>query len=228
MKKNLLFWIYFAFAIIFMIYFGIRIIMTCFWNSPVSEVKSVYFSGNLENGDIVFFQSVVGITSRDINTYSISLTDVNNRILSQPEVKSSATRRVGNGKLDIKIEKYEPVAFWTDGDFYYPITQNGIIISRPTSEMPAASFIFIGKTGNDLMPLIKSAAPLFEEIAYIEWIENRRWDIYTNDGLRILLPEKDFVSAVAKLAVLNKEHDILSRDIKSLDLRDNTRILIKE
>ncbi len=228
MKKDFLFWLYFSVAILLMIYFAIRIVMTFFWHTPVSEVKSIYFSGNLDKSDIVLLQSTAGISSRGDNTFAISLDNVNERIYSQPEIKSSAVRRLGSGKLEIMVEKYEPVAHWTDGEFYYPVTENGIVISRPQQEKPANSFIFVGSGLNNLLPVIKSAKPLFGKINYIERIEERRWDIYTNDGLRILLPEKDVMAAVSKLVILEKEHQILSKDIKSLDMRDNNRILIKD
>ena len=42
-----------------------------------------------------------------------------------------------------------------------------------------------------------------------------------------MLPETDPTSAIARLKVLDKNHQILSKDITVLDMRDDARILVK-
>ena len=61
----------------------------------------------------------------------------------------------------------------------------------------------------------------------MEWIENRRWNIVTNGGTTIMLPEKNPSAAIGHLIILNKNHAILDRDIKIIDMRDDARILVK-
>ena len=42
-----------------------------------------------------------------------------------------------------------------------------------------------------------------------------------------MLPEKSPESAIAQLIILNDKHNILSKDIEIIDMRDDARILIK-
>ena len=65
------------------------------------------------------------------------------------------------------------------------------------------------------------------DIDYIEWIEDRRWNIHTTGGITIKLPEENFSHAIAELITLNKNQNILDRDIHVIDMRDSARILVK-
>jgi len=62
---------------------------------------------------------------------------------------------------------------------------------------------------------------------YLEWIENRRWNLHTTGGITIMLPEQNPVDAIGQLVSLNNNHNILSRKINLIDMRDSARILVK-
>ncbi len=227
MKKNLLFWLFFVLSIMFATYFGTRVTMGCFFGGDISSVKSLKFTGNLDPRDIPSIQASIGISSKQTNIFELNLNEVNTRISNRPEIKHSSVRRKGNGVLDITIEQYEPVATWTDGQFYYPITENGIVISTPTNEKPNNSFIFTGKTKKFIGDLITSAQPLFNKIESIELIENRRWNIHLKNDITIMLPENGFIPAIGSLIIIDNKHQILSKDIEQIDMRDASRTLVK-
>ena len=42
-----------------------------------------------------------------------------------------------------------------------------------------------------------------------------------------MLPESDPVAAIASIGVLNQNHNILSKNLKTIDMRDDARILVK-
>ena len=65
------------------------------------------------------------------------------------------------------------------------------------------------------------------DLDYLEWVEGRRWNLHTNGGITVMLPEKNPTDAIGSLIVLNNNHKILSKKIKVLDLRDSSRILVK-
>ena len=79
----------------------------------------------------------------------------------------------------------------------------------------------------DLTEITNAANDMAADIDYIERIENRRWNIQTNTGITVKLPEDDFAHAIANLITINKNHNILNRDITVIDMRDASRILVK-
>jgi cell division protein FtsQ len=61
----------------------------------------------------------------------------------------------------------------------------------------------------------------------MEFVEDRRWDIFLRNGIRIMLPEENFEEAIKKLDKTNKQNMVLDRQIKLLDMRDLLRPLVK-
>ena len=61
----------------------------------------------------------------------------------------------------------------------------------------------------------------------MEWIENRRWNMYTKGGIVVMLPEENPLDAIGTLVALNNNHNILNKEIQVIDMRDAARILVK-
>jgi cell division protein FtsQ len=60
-----------------------------------------------------------------------------------------------------------------------------------------------------------------------QWVGNRRWDFYLNNGVKIILPEIDAQMALARLEKAHKENKILERPLKIIDLKDPQNIVVE-
>lgn len=80
---------------------------------------------------------------------------------------------------------------------------------------------------DEIGEITKAAHNLIGDLDYLEWIDGRRWNLVTLGGITIMLPENDPITAIGNVVMLDKKHNILSKDIKVIDMRDNTRILVK-
>lgn len=227
MKKKILFWVYFLLAIILAIYFATRIIMTLLGYSSNSYVKNISIYSASEGQDLSAIATAAAVAP-GTKLYSINLEEINNRINSVPGVKESAVRKRPNGNLSVKVELYKAVALWTDGEKYFPLSADGTIVNKPTDVRTEGTVVFSGSVPKDISEITKAAYNLLEDLDYMEWVEDRRWNIHTTGGITILLPEKNPTDAIGSLLVLDKNHKILSKEIKILDLRDTSRILIKQ
>ena len=226
MKRNLWFWLYFIAAILLAIYFATRIIMTFMGYGPISTVRSVSVSADTKNKDLTQMVAAAGI-SPGTHAYSVNLDLINARLLQTPGVRESAVRRMPNGNLSVRVHLYRAVAGWTDGTYYYPLSADGTVVNKPSEERKPGVVIFRGNVPDDISEITKAATNLIDELDYMEWIDNRRWNIITNGGVMVMLPEDNPVSAIGSLVVLNKNHNILSKQIKTIDMRDSARILVK-
>ena len=226
MKRNLWFWLYFVAAILLAIYFATRIIMTFMGYGPISTVRNVSISADTNNKDLTQMVAATGI-SPGTHAYSVNLDLINERLLQTPGVRESAVRRLPNGNLSVRVHLYRAVAGWTDGTYYYPLSADGTVVNKPSEERKPGVVIFRGPVPDDISEITKAAPNLIDDLDYMEWIDNRRWNIMTNDGLMVMLPEEDPVSAIGSLIVLNKNHNILSKKIRTIDMRDSARILVK-
>lgn len=225
MKRSIWFWLSFIFAIILAIYFSSRIIMTGMGHGSASKIHSISISTDTPDMDMSALRATAGNLVR--NTYDVNLTELNERFLMVPGVKKSAVRRLPNGNLSIKIEMHHPVALWSDGQYYYPLSVDGTIVQHPSDQRDATSVVFVGKLPNDIGEITNAVNQLSSHINYMEWIENRRWNLITTGGITVMLPETNPISAISSLLALHTNHNLLNKNITTIDMRDDARILVK-
>lgn len=227
MKRNLWFWLYFIATILLAVYFAVRIIMTFMTHTPISTVRTLSISADTDTKDLSAIAGATGIAP-GTRSYSINLKLVNNERIAQiPDVRESAVRRLPNGNLAIQLRMYRAVATWTDGKYYYPISADGTIVKNPSETRGPDAVVFRGNVPNDIADITKVATNLISELDYLEWIDSRRWNLVTKNGITVMLPEKAPVDAIGNLIVLNNQHNVLSKKIKVIDMRDDARVLVK-
>ena len=227
MKKTLFFWLFFVLSIILAVYFSTRIITSYMGRGPISYVKHIEITSNSREIDTEAIKIAIGVQP-GTRIRSIDLHQINNRVLSVPGVKNAASRRLPNGDLIIKTQQHKAVAMWSDGLFFYPLSADGTKIDTPFDRPDKNTIVFRGDLPDDLTDILNSVSVLSEYIDYITFVESRRWNIYTRNGIVIYLPEDNPNVAVNKISVLNQTHKILSRDLKVIDMRDGARILVKQ
>ena len=226
MKKSLWFWLCFCVAIIFAIYFSVRIVMTGMGRGTNAYVTNISISADQSDKDLSAIVAAATIAP-NTRTYSIDLDMLNERVSKVPGVKKSAVRRMPNGNISVRVALHRAVALWTDGQNFFPLSADGTIVNKPTDVRDASHVVFRGKLPNDITQITNVAHNLVGDLDYMEWIENRRWNMYTNGGITIMLPEENPVAAIGTLISLNNNHNILDKDIKLIDMRDSARILVK-
>lgn len=226
MKKSLWFWLCFVVAIIFAIYFCVRIVMTGMGRGTNAYVSNISISADQSDKDL---SAIVAAASIAPNTpsYSVDLDMLNQRVSNVPGVKKSAVRRMPNGNISVKVALYRAVALWSDGEHFFPLSADGTIVNKPTDVRDASHVVYRGKLPENISDITNAAHNLVGVLDYMEWIENRRWNMYTNDGIVVLLPEENPIAAIGTLISLNNNHHILSKKIQMIDMRDSARILIK-
>lgn len=226
MKRSIWFWLYFAIAIILAIYFATRIVMICTGYGRDAYVRSISISADGANKDLTAIATATAVAP-GTRAYNINLDEINARVGAVPGVRKSAVRRRSDGNLSVHIEFYRPVAQWTDGINYFPLSADGTIVNRPTDTRNTDTVVFRGDVPTDISEITRAATNIIDDIDYLEWIERRRWNIHTTNGITIMLPEKNPDTAIASLMVLDKNHQILSKDLELIDMRDDARILVK-
>ena len=226
MKRSILFWLYFVIAIILAIYFSTRIIMTGLGYGSAAKVRSISISTDSKDKDLTAVATAAAVAP-GTKSYDINLSEINQRINDVPGVKESAVRRKPDGNLSVKVELYKAVALWSDGENYFPLSADGTIVKRPKPERDEGTVVFRGPVPDDISEITKAAHNMLGDLDYLEWVEGRRWNLHTNGGITVMLPEKNPTDAIGSLIVLNNNNKILSKKIEVLDLRDSSRILVK-
>ena len=225
MKRSIWFWLYFVVVIVLAIYFSVRIIMVNMGRGELARVNNVSIVTDSQDADMNAMRAAAGALVR--NTYDVDLDSFNNRIGAVPGVKTSAVRRLPNGNLAVRVNMYRAVAQWFDGENYYPLSDDGTVINQPNPERDMGAVVFVGNVPNDISDITAAARNMVSDIDYLKWIENRRWDIVTNGGITVMLPELNPIDAIGTLISLDKMNNLLDKKLKVIDMRDDSRILVK-
>jgi len=60
------------------------------------------------------------------------------------------------------------------------------------------------------------------------WVAQRRWNLILNNGVEIWLPEEDAVAALQRLAKLDVEDRLLSREFGVIDMRLADKLYLRK
>ena len=132
-------------------------------------------------------------------------------------------------KVKFKIKQTNLLAITSQNNKKFYIGSNGklILIQNNESFNKKLPFVFSKSNYKDFVSLkkiIDSSAFRFEEINSFYYFPNKRWDLKTNDGLLIKLPEKNILESLqlANMIKLNKQF----KNDKIIDLRIPSRIIV--
>lgn len=226
MKKSVWFWLCFVVAIVIATYFSTRIAMTLMGRGPAGVVHNISITARTPDKDLSQLAAAAAIAP-GTSSYAVDLDAIRQRISAVPGVRNAAVRRMPNGNLAVRVEMHRAVAQWFDGENYFPLSADGTIVQRPSDTRDVAGVVFRGPVPDDISDITAAATNMAEKLEYMEWIENRRWNMHTTGGITVMLPEQNPGAAIGALNVLDKNHAILDRKINVVDMRDDARVLVK-
>jgi cell division protein FtsQ len=164
---------------------------------------------------------------------SIDVTEARAALEALPWVKAARVERQLPNTVHVVIQEREPYALWQRGSKYYLVDRDG----TPIVPVPAADPALRMIVGPDAPA---HASALFAEIDKVPELGNRvrtavrvgarRWNLYFDsfaNGIAVRLPENDIGQAWQRLAQLEKDHQILERDLEFIDLRLPDRLIVR-
>lgn len=160
-----------------------------------------------------------------------NLTDAKARVESLSWVDHALVRRLWPDRVVVQIIERKPYALWQNEGLIKLIDADGVVISDADPMQFTNLDLIVGEGA-------ASAAPEFQvELAAMPEIEARldamiyvngsRWDLLVDDRqTRVKLPVQGRQAALAKLAELHSETQILDREIAVIDMRVDGRLTL--
>ncbi len=143
-------------------------------------------------------------------------------------VQSAKVQWLFPNQLEIAVVERVPFAIWQHGGEYHVIDKTGVAMSG----VPASAFVGLPLvTGEgaqtvaaELINQLSANPALLLQVKAAARVGNRRWTLYLDSGVTILLPEDNWTGALATLRKLDEEQQLLSKGIRSVDFRIAGRI----
>jgi cell division protein FtsQ len=192
-------------------------------------VKTVRLEGRAETAPKEIGR-MLGIQAGDLMLY-VDVDEARARIEALPWVKSAEVRRVWPDKIVVRIQERRPVALWQMDGAVAVIDATGEPISGEDPARFAGLPLVVGKGAETqigaLLALIATQPNLKLRVKAAVRVGERRWNLRLANGVEVRLPEEGAEAALAELSRLERENNVLARDIKAIDLRFPDRFIVK-
>ncbi|MBE6463507.1 MAG: FtsQ-type POTRA domain-containing protein [Alphaproteobacteria bacterium] len=133
----------------------------------------------------------------------------------------------------VNIEERKVKAIWQHEGRYYPVDEEGNVIEVEDYEPDQRLLVLTGEGAPhnlaELLKVLDTDEELKSRVRAAVFVSNRRWDLIfdtLSNGVVVKLPEKDFLKAYQKIALLNKRQGIFKRKLTSFDVRFDNRIVV--
>ena len=194
------------------------------------RIASVALSGNrqITREEVL---ATAGVTGRS----SLLFLDVNaarERLKANPWIADATVLKLFPDRLQISIVERQAFALWQHDGRLSVIARDGAVlepyVARRFNRLP----LVVGKGAAEraeefLAVLDRLPLHLREQVKASVFVAERRWNLRLSNGMDIRLPELEADRALARLAELDREKQLLSRDILAVDLRLPDRVTVR-
>ncbi len=154
------------------------------------------------------------------------------RIETIASVEQATVERRWPGTVLVLLRERQAAAVWQHHGHFSLIDKNGAVLADQNIRHLAQGLtLLVGEqapahAANLLADLAKFPG-LDARVRAAVLIGNRRWDLETDNGAYVLLPEDDEAKALRRLADLQASTDLLDRPLQVIDLRLPDRVTLR-
>jgi cell division protein FtsQ len=153
------------------------------------------------------------------------------RLKASPWIAEASVRKVYPDRLQIEIEEREAFALWQKDGRISVIARDGTVLGPLIDRRFAALPLVVGpgaeKKAKDFLALLDRYPNIRSEVRASILVANRRWNLKLKNGIDVRLAEAAAEQGLATLAALDRDKQILTRDITAVDLRLPDRVTVR-
>lgn len=214
------YWIYHTGYYQYMLYQYDRLVLTLSNKSGII-LKDVYLEGQhyTKDADIV---NAMDLQIGDPLTH-IDIQDIKHKLEALPWVRYAMVERLYPSTLRVHIIERRPVALWQYENQVKLIDSNGFIIKESNLKPFSKLILLVGEDApshiDNLITILDHDPKVSSMVSSAIRVSQRRWNIRLHNGIEIKLPENNPEKAWEHLLKLQKNNNILSSSVQTIDLR---------
>lgn len=178
--------------------------------------------------------AVIGAANLELprSSLEIDLLSLRERIEALPSVAGASVRVGQAGLLQINVSERVPAIVWRSEDGLMLFGADGVELGSIGHRLDRADLPLIaGQGANDnigeALELFSIAAPVKDRIRGLQRVGKRRWTLILDREQQVHLPEKGATRALMRIMGTHKTQDLLSKDVKIVDMRDPLRPVLR-
>ena len=135
------------------------------------------------------------------------------------------------GELQIGIKEREAFALWQKDGQVSVVAADGTVLEPYVAPRLVRLPLVVGSgaqaRAKDFLALLDRYPEIRDLVRASVLVGERRWNLRLTNGLDVLLPEYGIADALERLVVLEREKNLISRDIVAIDLRLADRVTVR-
>lgn len=146
-------------------------------------------------------------------------------------VDEAIVERRWPGTVYVRLIERIPVAVLRENDRLWLVDKSGLVIGEKPEGLFGHLLVLGGDGASahafDLLTLLVRYETLRPRVVSANRVSGRRWNLYLDNGIEIMLPEEQPQRALDWVVQKDAEDQLLSRAVQRIDLRLADRIAIK-
>jgi cell division protein FtsQ len=202
-----------------------------FWQMTADggfALNQVYLTGR-EHTDADMVKAALGVKP-GMPILSLSLAEMQKRLENIPEIKSATIERQLPGTLKVALTERTPAVLWQHDGTYSLVDENSIVLSQAKYPNAGPLPLVVGEDAPqhvaEILALLDAAPTLKGQVVAAVRVGQRRWNMQMQRGIVVMLPEEEPQAAWLRFAGLVDREGLLTRAIRSVDMRLEDRVFI--
>jgi cell division protein FtsQ len=162
----------------------------------------------------------------------IDIDAVRQRLEDLPWIESASVERRFPDQLIVSVTEAEPMALWQRSQKLFLVSRDGAVIETANLGKYAKLLIIVGedapKKAQDLFDILAQEPELRTHVTAAVLVGKRRWNIRMDNDVDVKLPEDGALEAWRHFADLNRQDNLLDKDITVVDLRQADRVVVRQ
>jgi cell division protein FtsQ len=154
------------------------------------------------------------------------------RLVANPWIAEATVLKLYPGRLRIDVKERKPFALWQKDGNVYLIADDGTVLESAIARRFAGLPLVVGKGAERAAPqfiaLMARYPSIAKELQASVFVAQRRWDLYLKNDVVVSLPELAPERALEHLIELDRDKQLLSRDIVAIDFRLPDRVTVRQ
>lgn len=208
---------------------AVRDVRDALANSAGFRIASATINGRkqLSQDEVL---AIGGVTGRRSLLF-LSAAEVRDRLKANPWIADATVLKLYPDRLSIDITERAAFALWQDERRVVVIADDGAVLEPFVAGHLASLPLVVGKGAEthakDFLNVVAGYPQIRGAVRAIVFVGERRWNLRLASGIDVRLPETGVRAALDRLVKLDRDDQLLSRDVVAIDLRLPDRVTVR-
>jgi cell division protein FtsQ len=198
-------------------------------NAAGFRIVSIALAGHhhVSREEVLATAGVTGTTS----LLFLDVDQARERLKTNPWIADATVLKLYPGELQIGIKEREPFALWQKDRQVSVIADDGTVLEPYVPPRLIQLPLVVGQgaeaRAKEFLALLDRYPAMRDFVRATVLVGERRWNLRLKNGIDVQLPESGIAAALESLVTLDREKNLITRDIVAIDLRLPDRVTVR-